>query len=141
MENVWGGAILPVLYDRCSTVNFALSALTAALLLVFSVPPVEAADPEAQTEIEYLLGYISQSDYRFIRSGKEYAAAEGAEHMRQKLQKAGSRVKSADEFVRGIASKSYLTGEPYLVKAPDGRQFEAGEWLTKALWAFRKAKG
>ena len=97
-------------------------------------------DAEAQTEIEYLLGYISQSGYRFIRSGKEYAATEGAKHMREKLQRAGGRVKSADDFVRGVASRSFLTGEPYLVKAPDGRQFGAEEWLAKALEAFRKAK-
>ncbi|HEX8311542.1 MAG TPA: DUF5329 family protein [Chthoniobacteraceae bacterium] len=120
--------------------NFALPALSTALLLVLSTRPARAVDPEAQTEIEYLLGYISQSGYRFIRSGKEYAATEGAEHMRQKLQRAGNRVKSADDFIRGIASRSFLTGEQYLVKAPDGRQFEAGEWLTKALDAFRKAK-
>jgi membrane-bound ClpP family serine protease len=121
-------------------VNFAPAFVAALLFLILPVPAAQALHADAQAEIEYLLGYMEKSGYRFFRSGQQYNSAEGAEHMRMKLNRAGGRVKSADDFVRAIASKSFLTGDPYLVRAPDGRQWQTGEWLEKALVAYRKTR-
>ena len=67
-------------------------------------------------------------------------AAEGADHLRDKLTKAGDRVKTTDDFITGVASKSYLSGKPYLVKFPDGRTLPTGEWLRAHLAEMRKNK-
>ena len=60
--------------------------------------------------------------------------------MRDKLAKAGDRVKTTDDFITGIASKSYLSGKPYLVKFADGRTQPAGDWLRAHLAETRKSK-
>lgn len=106
--------------------------LTAAIAL--------GLDPQAKAEIDELLSFIQKSKARFIRSGTEYSAAEGAQHLRDKLAKAGNRVKTTDDFVTGIASKSYLSGKPYLVKFPDGSTQPTGDWLRAHLAEVRKNK-
>ena len=75
-----------------------------------------------------------------IRNGTEYSAAEGADHLRDKLSKAGNRVKTTEDFITGIASKSYLSGKPFLVKFADGRTQPTGDWLRAHLTEMRKKK-
>src|ERR1043166_1144950 len=112
-----------------------------ALLNVSLLPPSHAADSAtsqtSQQEIEYLVQYVENSGARFIRNGKEYSAKEGADHMRDKLRQAGSRVKTAEDFIAGVATKSYLSGKPYLVKMADGKEIPTGPWLTEALAKYR----
>jgi hypothetical protein len=106
--------------------------LTAAVAL--------ALDSQTKAEIDKLIGYVEKSDVRFIRSGTEYSAAEGAAHLRKKLAAAGDRVKTTDDFIDGIASKSYLNGKLYLVKFADGHTQPTGEWLKAHLAETRKNK-
>lgn len=94
-------------------------------------------EPTAQREIDYLIAQVKQSGYRFVRNGSEHTAEEGAEHLRTKLSRAGGRVKTAEDFISGIASKSYLSGEIYMVKTPEGKTFPAGKWLTALLAKYR----
>jgi hypothetical protein len=109
-----------------------------ALLGFAAVFPGHAAEGTGKAEIDYLLRYIESADCRFIRSGTEYSPKEAADHLRTKLDKAGSRVKTAEDFITGIASKSYLTGKPYQIKLPNGSIQPAGPWLTQALERHRK---
>jgi hypothetical protein len=53
---------------------------------------------------------------------------------------AGDRVKTTGDFIAGIASKSYLSGKPYLVKFPDGHTQPTGDWLRARLAEMRKNK-
>jgi opacity protein-like surface antigen len=110
----------------------------ALLLILSATPAVLAADAVANPEIDYLLRFIESSECRFIRAGTEYPANEAAAHLRMKLGKAGDRVKTADAFITEIATKSYLTGKPYLIKEPDGTIQRAGPWLTQLLARHRK---
>ena len=73
-------------------------------------------------------------------NGLEYSGAEGAQHLRDKLAKAGDRVKTTEDFITGIASKSFLSGKPYLVKFADGHTQPTGEWLRAHLAEVRKNK-
>ena len=97
-------------------------------------------DSQTKAEIDELITYVQTSGVRFIRSGKEYSGTEGADHLRRKLAAAGDRVKTTDDFINGIASKSYLNGKPYLVKFPDGHTQPTGEWLKAHLAETRKNK-
>ena len=106
--------------------------LTAAIAL--------ALDPQTKAEIDELITFVQTSDVLFIRNGSEYSAAQGANHLRQKLAKAGNRVKTTDDFITGIASKSYLSGKPYLVKFADGHTQPTGDWLKAHLAETRKNK-
>ena len=107
---------------------------------VFTVAIALALDSQTKAEIDELITYVQTSGVRFIRSGKEYSGTEGADHLRRKLAAAGDRVKTTDDFINGIATKSYLNGKPYLVKFPDGHTQPTGEWLKAHLAETRKNK-
>ena len=113
-----------------------LSASLFSWLLIGTI--ALALDPRTKAEIDELITYVQMSGVRFIRNGSEYSGAQGAEHLRDKLARAGNRVKTTDDFINGIASKSYLSGEPYLVKFPDGHTQPTGEWLRAHLAKMRK---
>jgi len=110
----------------------------SALLLTASI--ALALDPQTKAEIDELITYVETSNVRFIRNGSEYSGAEGAQHLREKLIKAGQRVKTTDDFIIGIASKSYLSGRAYLVKFPDGHTQPTADWLRAHLAEMRKNK-
>ena len=112
--------------------------LTSVFTLLLTVSIVLGLEPQAKAEIDGLIAFVRTSDVRFIRNGSEYSAAQGADHLRDKLDKAGDRVKTTDDFITGIATKSYLSGKPYLVKFPDGRTQPTGEWLKAHLAETRK---
>ncbi len=110
------------------------------LTLLLTVSIAWGLDPRTKAEIDELIAYVQKSDVRFIRSGTEYSGTEGAAHLRKKLSAAGDRVKTTDDFINGIATKSYLNGKLYLVKFPDGRTQPTGEWLQAHLAETRKSK-
>lgn len=73
-----------------------------------------------EQKIEKLIAYIENSNAKFIRNGSEYIAKEAAEHIRMKRRKAGTKIKTAKDFIDHIASKSYMSGEPYQMKFSNG---------------------
>lgn len=114
--------------------------LTSIFILLLTATIALALDPQTTAEIDGLIAFVKSSDVRFIRNGKEYSAAEGADHLRSKLGKAGDRVQTTDDFINGTASKSYLSGKPYMVKFTDGRTQPTGEWLRAHLTEVRRNK-
>jgi len=86
------------------------------------------ANSEEQ-KIEALLQKIAASDVIFIRNGDEYPAAEAAEHLRSKYESAKDKIKTCDQFVEGIATKSSVSGEDYKVKLKDGNVMTMKEWI------------
>jgi hypothetical protein len=122
---------------------FAMPHLHRALLLLLCcgfISTLQALDSPAKEEVTHLLEAVSKSEARFIRNGTEYSSAEGAEHLKYKLGQAGDRVKTAEDFIEGIGTKSYLSGKPYLMKNKDGTTTEVGPWLTKVLEEYRKGR-
>ncbi len=115
-----------------------LFASTFSWLLIGAI--ALALDPQTKAEIDELITYVQMSGVRFIRNGSEYSGVQGAQHLRDKLASAGDRVKTTDDFITGIASRSYLTGKPYLVKFPDGHTEPTGEWLRAHLAEMRKQR-
>ena len=124
--------------------QYVRSSVSAALIFLFFAmlfPTTSAArSPAAQEEIDHLLAFVEKSDARFIRNVSEHSAKESADHLRDKLSTAGERVKTADDFIVGIASKSYLSGKPYLVKTSDGKLGPTGLWLSEELTRYRAGK-
>ena len=114
--------------------------LATALTLLLAGSIAFGFDAKTKAEIDELITYVQNSGVRFIRNGTEYSAAEGAQHLRDKLAKAGDRVKTTDDFIAGIASTSYISGKPYLVKFADGHTQSTGDWLRAHLAGTRKSK-
>jgi hypothetical protein len=57
--------------------------------------------------------------------------------MRARLLRAGNCVKTTEDFITAVASKSYLTGATYLVKTPDGKSLPTAAWLNEELARLR----
>jgi hypothetical protein len=114
--------------------------LASIFTLLLTTAIALALDPQAKAEIDELISHVGTSGVRFIRNGTEYSGAEGAQHLRDKLAKAGDRVKTTEDFITGVASASYITGKPYLVKFADGHTQPTGDWLRAHLSEVRKHK-
>ena len=97
------------------------------------------ATPDARSaaEIDALLAFVAASECTFIRSGKEYDGAEARKHLAMKYRYARSRIQSADQFIRDVASASSMSGDPYQVRCGTVQE-PARAWLEAEL---RRVRG
>jgi len=110
-----------------------------ALLLCLVAATVSFAATPAD-EIEGLLAYVKGLDQAaFIRNDSAYTPAQAESHLRMKWKNAGSHVKTAEDFISLCASKSSLSGKPYLIRFADGHTAEAGTVFKEQLAVLRKA--
>lgn len=87
-----------------------------------------------EEKIERLIEAVAElQGATFIRNGAEYSAAEAADHLRLKWRAAGDEIKTAEQFIDTIASKSSTSGEPYQIRMPDGKVMQADAYLRKRL--------
>jgi hypothetical protein len=94
----------------------------------------EAPDRQReQARIAALLDAVERSAVKFIREGKEYSAKDARKHLERKLRYAGDGVKTAEQFIEGIASHSSTTGRPYFIRLPSGERVESGPWMQQRL--------
>jgi len=92
--------------------------------------------PVAQVEIDHLLDFVAQSQCTFIRNGTEHKAAEAKTHMSEKFAYVRKRISTAEDFIKGVASESSLSGEPYRVRCGK-TELLARAWLSDELRRFR----
>lgn len=112
--------------------------LFAIALLTVSAA-VDASDrlPAESIRIEYLLTIVaSLHDAQFIRNGTPYDSVAAVEHLRLKLRAAGSRVKTAEDFIQYCASVSSVSGKPYEIRFSDGRLVRSADYLRQKLMEF-----
>lgn len=115
------------------------SILACFALIALAGMSLRAAD--AAAEIESLLASIKNlKDASFIRNGEKYTPSEAESHLRMKWSKAGSHVKTAEDFIALCATKSSFSGKPYLIRAADGSETEAAKFLTARLKEIRSGK-
>ena len=69
----------------------------------------------------------------FIRNGVEYSAKDAADHLRTKLQAAGDKIATTEQFIESVASASSLSGEPYRVRLANGTEVLAADYLREKL--------
>ena len=105
------------------------------LLGALCVPLAFAAMPGAERVlVDRLIDAVARErEAAFIRNGRRYSAADAAAFMRGKLDAMGTGVKSADEFIAQIASRSSTSGEPYRIRFADGREVTSAEFLRAEL--------
>ncbi|PKN39321.1 MAG: hypothetical protein CVU62_03760 [Deltaproteobacteria bacterium HGW-Deltaproteobacteria-2] len=104
--------------------------ITAFVIIAIFSAAVSAQDNIEKKKIEFLIASIQDlKGAKFIRNGAEYDGLEAAKHLRLKLEKAGKHVRTADDFIKLCASKSYMTGKPYMIKFPDGKIISSEKYL------------
>jgi hypothetical protein len=87
---------------------------------------------EAQ-KIDKLIAYIADTEAKFIRNGNEYSGVDAAKHLRMKREKAGKKITTAKQFIDYLASKSSMSGEPYLMKFKNGSTLPVRDILYHQL--------
>ena len=83
--------------------------------------------------VEHAEGFLEKAGERFN------AADKASEHLAAKLRFAASRIATADDFIRDLASRSSVSGEAYRVKCGNV-DTPAGFWLTDELQRYRKSR-
>ncbi len=121
---------------------FAALCLSLALpLRLFAVP--SDLTPKAKQEISHLLDYVETCGCQFCRNGTWYddmrVAREHAELKYRYFMDKG-RIHSAEDFIRWAASKSEMSGKPYLVRCGSASAEPTEQWLTEELRHFREGR-
>jgi hypothetical protein len=108
------------------------------LVILFFVPAVLwGRDVKEQARIEFLLHYVESSrGITFIRNGSDHDPVAAAKHLRMKLDYAGERVKTAEDFIKYCAAESSLTHQKYKVRKEDGTVVNAADYFTERLRQF-----
>jgi len=107
----------------------SLVLLSTAALPILATPPVQE-----QSRIEKLIRYVeSQKAMKFIRNGTEYTAEDAGKFLRGKLEAMGGEVTTARQFIKRIASRSSMSGQPYHVRLADGQTLLAESFLEDEL--------
>ena len=112
------------------------------LILVWSISFGEgpAQSENLETTINYLLLYVEKSDCTFIRNDREYTAKEAAGHIQKKYDYFKSKIKTAEDFIRLSATKSLVSGKPYMVETKTGKLMTSETWLLEALETYRRSR-
>lgn len=117
-------------------VRRALAAFAATL--VFALSSAASAETSAKREIDHLLNFVATSSCTFVRNGTEYPPDKARDHLASKYQFAGSKITTAEDFIKYLATESSMSGELYHVKCGKTDAL-SGVWLTDELTRFRKA--
>lgn len=115
-----------------------IKSLLATLVLIVSAPLTMADVPLADT-IDYLLRQVAESNYVFIRNGKDHDSEDAAKHMRRKFEHFADEIATPEQFIDRSATKSMMTGKRYRVRFPDGKEMDTADWLREELTEFRAA--
>ena len=114
--------------------------LFGILILLTMSSALAEAPASTKLEIDYLFSELKTSGCEFNRNGSWYTAAEAVTHLNKKydyLKKKNSAA-STEDFIDNAASKSSVSGQPYLVKCKDLATVESAVWFKQALTKFRK---
>jgi hypothetical protein len=114
----------------------------AALALSGGLGFVRVAAPgdDLRRTVGYLIDIVADSEVTFIRNGKAHTAREAAKHMQDKYDRFKKEIKTPEDFIRLAASKSEISGRPYLVRTKDGREMKSADWLGVILNDYRRSR-
>jgi hypothetical protein len=110
--------------------------ISVVLMVLLSLVAADAfaQDFSEAAKIQYLIASVETLEgAKFIRNGHEYDARAASDHLRLKLQIAGKKVKTAEDFIKFCASKSSMTGEPYLMRFADGTTVKSEVYFRDKL--------
>lgn len=90
-------------------------------------------------EIAHLFTWLKSSGCQFNRNGTWYGPQEAADHLNEKYQYllGKNRISSAEEFIAEAATKSSMSGQPYLVRCGNAAPVESAGWFRAELDKYR----
>lgn len=115
-----------------------LQHLLPALLLAWATLSAATPSAEEHVVIQTLIQRVEKmSTMTFLRNGGAHTSAEAAQHMQAKYVHFKNKIVTAEDFIELCASRSEMTGKPYMVKLGDAAPVEANAFLKKELRAVR----
>jgi hypothetical protein len=121
--------------------NQHIAVTAGRVMAVFVLLAAGPADSQPSVPVEqtirHLIAYVSGSDLRFVRNATEYTPLEAAAHMKKKYRYFREDIATAEDFIELCATKSLLSGEPYLVIDRQGNESRTSDWLRAELAAWQ----
>jgi Family of unknown function (DUF5329) len=87
--------------------------------------------------VQHLIAHVAQSGLISIRNDVRYTGKEASEHMQKKYAHFRDKIKAPEDFIELCASRSLLSGKPYLVINEKSEKISASEWLRTELVGYR----
>ena len=115
--------------------------LIVLIFLIFYAPSLAAeVDGDTEKEIWHLFEYLEKSNCDFNRNGSWYKPQEAVQHIKKKYRYLIKRglINSTEQFIDRAASRSSISGKPYMVKCDRFEPIETSIWFTEELQRFRK---
>lgn len=106
-----------------------------SLLLLLSAACKDGAgawSEDTPQTIEFLISSVEESHLTFVRNGEYHTSEEAARHIRNKYDHFRSEINTPEKFIDLCASKSLISGEPYLVVTAQGK-VPVEKWLRQIL--------
>jgi len=110
----------------------------ALCMLLFVSPGVAEPTEKVDTTIQYLMKTVSGSGLTFIRNGNRATPEKAAEHMSRKYEHFRDDIDTPEDFIDLCATKSLLTGKPYMVVDGQGRERRTSDWLRAELAVYQE---
>lgn len=115
--------------------------LALAVLLFAGMCRAEGLPQAGKEEIAHLFSYLQTSGCQFNRNGSWHGAQEAADHLNAKYQYllGKNMISSTEDFIASAATRSSMSGQPYLVKCGDAAPVESAGWFLAELGRERKS--
>ena len=107
--------------------------LIKTILILFLSSTISAMPMSEMEKINYLLNKVENSQLFFIRNGIEHSPKKARNHLEMKYKRAGDRIKTAEQFIKYIATKSSFSGKYYYIKLKNGKKIKASVWFKNIL--------
>lgn len=118
--------------------TFAAGIVLALCMLLFAGPGAAEPTEKVDTTIQYLMKTVSGSGLTFIRNGNRATPEKAAEHMSRKYEHFRDDIDTPEDFIDLCATKSLLSGKPYMVVDGQGRERRTSDWLRAELAVYQE---
>lgn len=88
-------------------------------------------------EVIHLLEFIRTSECAIVRNGQRHDGESAYSHVMKKYEYFEDEIETPEDFIAYSASKSTISGEPYLVFCGNEQERRAQEWLLEELLEYR----
>ena len=124
--------------------NFLIVAVLTVIVSCCGNVSAQAADlpSTSKAEIDYLLAYLKNSGCQFNRNGQWHHADEAVSHIETKYNYLIEKemLSSTEDFIDKAATKSSISGKPYLVQCGNEAPAPSSLWFREELARFRSGK-
>ena len=106
-------------------------------MIIFLSPHALSMTPSVEKTINHLLQFVRESNCIFIRNDEDHDSRHAAEHMKKKYKYFKKKIDTVEEFIELCATKSLMSGMPYLVRCEGERTVPTADWLRAELEDYR----